>query len=136
MNGQTNSHPEPSPVKECAASTRRDFLPTLAALGTITILPSGSWFAQTPGAGTKLQLIDVHHHIFPPAFLAATPDALPKWNRCVDCHCLDHVSGHLVWGNFTKVVQRIQVKIVFDDSNVAATLRPGLSVIATVRTRR
>ena len=39
-------------------------------------------------------------------------------------------------GNFTKVVQRIQVKIMFDDSNVAATLRPGLSVIATVRTKR
>jgi membrane fusion protein (multidrug efflux system) len=38
-------------------------------------------------------------------------------------------------GNFTKVVQRIQVKIAFDDLNVAATLRPGLSVIATVRTR-
>lgn len=44
--------------------------------------------------------------------------------------------GIWFWGNFTKVVQRIQVKIVFDDSNVAATLHPGLSVIATVRTRR
>ena len=80
MIGQTNSHPEPSPVKECAASTRREFLATLAALETLTILPNGSWFAQTPGAGTKLQLIDVLHHIFPQAFLAATPDALPKWN--------------------------------------------------------
>jgi membrane fusion protein (multidrug efflux system) len=39
-------------------------------------------------------------------------------------------------GNYTKVVQRIPVKIVFDDSNLATTLRPGLSVIATVRTRR
>jgi membrane fusion protein (multidrug efflux system) len=38
-------------------------------------------------------------------------------------------------GNFTKVVQRIPVKITFDDENVAATLRPGLSVIATVRTQ-
>jgi membrane fusion protein, multidrug efflux system len=38
-------------------------------------------------------------------------------------------------GNFTKVVQRIPVKIAFDDSTLAATLRPGLSVIATVRTR-
>jgi membrane fusion protein, multidrug efflux system len=38
-------------------------------------------------------------------------------------------------GNYTKVVQRIPVKIVFDDSNIATTLRPGLSVIATVRTR-
>jgi membrane fusion protein, multidrug efflux system len=39
-------------------------------------------------------------------------------------------------GNFTKVVQRIPVKIALDDPNLAAKLRPGLSVIATVRTRR
>ena len=38
-------------------------------------------------------------------------------------------------GNYTKVVQRIPVKIAFDDSNMAAALRPGLSVIATVRTK-
>ena len=38
-------------------------------------------------------------------------------------------------GNYTKVVQRIPVKIVFDDESVAATLRPGLSVIAIVRTK-
>lgn len=38
-------------------------------------------------------------------------------------------------GNFTKVVQRIPVKIAFDDSDVSDTVRPGLSVIATVRTR-
>jgi membrane fusion protein (multidrug efflux system) len=39
-------------------------------------------------------------------------------------------------GNYTKVVQRIPVKIAFDDSTIAATLRPGLSVVATVRTRK
>lgn len=39
-------------------------------------------------------------------------------------------------GNYTKVVQRIPVKIAFVDSNLAATLRPGLSVIATVRTKK
>ena len=38
-------------------------------------------------------------------------------------------------GNFTKVVQRIPVKIALDDRAFAATLRPGLSVVATVRTR-
>ena len=38
-------------------------------------------------------------------------------------------------GNYTKVVQRIPVKIAFDDSNSAMTLRPGLSVIAAVRTK-
>jgi membrane fusion protein (multidrug efflux system) len=39
-------------------------------------------------------------------------------------------------GNYTKVVQRVPVKIALDDSAVASKLRPGLSVIATVRTRR
>jgi membrane fusion protein, multidrug efflux system len=39
-------------------------------------------------------------------------------------------------GNYTKVVQRIPVKIAFDDSNQAAGLQPGLSVIATVRTKK
>ncbi len=39
-------------------------------------------------------------------------------------------------GNFTKVVQRIPVKIALDDTDLATKLRPGLSVIATVRTRK
>lgn len=39
-------------------------------------------------------------------------------------------------GNYTKVVQRIPVKLAFDDANLASSLRPGLSVIATVRTRQ
>jgi membrane fusion protein, multidrug efflux system len=38
-------------------------------------------------------------------------------------------------GNFTKVAQRIPVKIALDDKAFAASLRPGLSVTATVRTR-
>ena len=39
-------------------------------------------------------------------------------------------------GNFTKVVQRIPVKIALEDSSFATKLRPGISVTATVRTRR
>jgi membrane fusion protein (multidrug efflux system) len=39
-------------------------------------------------------------------------------------------------GNFTKVVQRIPVKIALENSSFANSLRPGLSVIATVRTGR
>ena len=38
-------------------------------------------------------------------------------------------------GNYTKVVQRIPVKIAFDDASAANELRPGLSVVAIVRTR-
>jgi membrane fusion protein (multidrug efflux system) len=38
-------------------------------------------------------------------------------------------------GNFTKVVQRIPVKIVLDPGNaLAGKLRPGMSVIATINT--
>ena len=39
-------------------------------------------------------------------------------------------------GNYTKVVQRIPVKIALDDVTLATKLRPGLSVTATVLTRR
>lgn len=39
-------------------------------------------------------------------------------------------------GNFTKVVQRIPVKIALDDSTIATKLRPGLSVVVTIRTRQ
>ncbi len=38
-------------------------------------------------------------------------------------------------GNFTKVVQRVTVKIALDDPNIAAELRPGLSTAVTIRTR-
>lgn len=38
-------------------------------------------------------------------------------------------------GNYTKVVQRIPVKITLDASSSAGQLRPGLSVVATVRTK-
>lgn len=38
-------------------------------------------------------------------------------------------------GNFTKVVQRVPVKIALDPSTLSAQLRPGLSVTATVRTK-
>jgi membrane fusion protein, multidrug efflux system len=37
-------------------------------------------------------------------------------------------------GNFTKVVQRVPVKIALDDSPLASQLRPGLSAVVTVRT--
>jgi membrane fusion protein, multidrug efflux system len=39
-------------------------------------------------------------------------------------------------GNFTKVVQRVPVKIAFDDADRAAELRPGLSAVVAVRTRQ
>jgi membrane fusion protein (multidrug efflux system) len=38
-------------------------------------------------------------------------------------------------GNFTKVVQRVPVKIALDGSPLSSRLRPGLSAVVTVRTR-
>jgi membrane fusion protein, multidrug efflux system len=38
-------------------------------------------------------------------------------------------------GNFTKIVQRIPVKIVLDDGELAGLLRPGMSVEPTIDTR-
>jgi membrane fusion protein (multidrug efflux system) len=39
-------------------------------------------------------------------------------------------------GNFTKVVQRVPVKIALDDSNLTSQLRPGLSAVVTVKTKK
>lgn len=39
-------------------------------------------------------------------------------------------------GNFTRVVQRVPVKIAIDDSPLTARLRSGLSAVVTVRTKR
>src|SRR5215470_14583238 len=38
-------------------------------------------------------------------------------------------------GNFTKVVQRVPVKIVLDDNNLQGLLRPGMSAVPTVDTK-
>ena len=38
-------------------------------------------------------------------------------------------------GNYTKVVQRVPVKIALDDSKMATRLRSGLSAVVTVRTK-
>lgn len=38
-------------------------------------------------------------------------------------------------GNFTKITQRVPIRISIDDSNWAAALRPGLSVVVDVDTR-
>ena len=39
-------------------------------------------------------------------------------------------------GNFTKVVQRVPVKIELDDTALTSQLRPGLSAVVTIRTRK
>jgi membrane fusion protein (multidrug efflux system) len=38
-------------------------------------------------------------------------------------------------GNFTKIVQRVPVKIVLDDHSLSGLLRPGMSAVPTVNTK-
>jgi membrane fusion protein (multidrug efflux system) len=38
-------------------------------------------------------------------------------------------------GNFTKIVQRVPVKIVFDDRSLTGLLRPGMSAEPTIDTK-
>lgn len=39
-------------------------------------------------------------------------------------------------GNFTKIVQRVPLRVVIDDASASSLLRPGLSAVVTVNTRR
>src|SRR5712692_8918384 len=50
--------------------SKRQFLTALAGLGASTILPVKALLAQTSTSGTKPRLIDVHHHILPPVYMA------------------------------------------------------------------
>jgi membrane fusion protein, multidrug efflux system len=38
-------------------------------------------------------------------------------------------------GNFTKIVQRIPVKIILDEGPLSGRLRPGMSVVPTINTK-
>ncbi len=51
-------------------TSRRQFLVSAAALGAGVILPSAATYAQTMTGAGGPGLIDVHHHILPPAYLA------------------------------------------------------------------
>jgi predicted TIM-barrel fold metal-dependent hydrolase len=57
-------------------NSRREVLSTLAALGLSAFVPGGALIAQTSGAATKSRLIDVHHHILPPVYLAEARDRI------------------------------------------------------------
>jgi hypothetical protein len=58
-------------------TSKRQFLTAFAAFGACAALPA--W--QTPAASPKPLLIDVHHHVFPPAFLAAGLETYIPLNR-------------------------------------------------------
>ena len=61
---------------ETCGRSRREILSALAALGVSALVPGGALNAQTSKATTKSRLIDVHHHILPPVYLAEARDRL------------------------------------------------------------
>jgi hypothetical protein len=52
------------------SSSRRQFLTALACFTASTNLPVKALMAQTSTTSTKPRLIDVHHHILPPVYMA------------------------------------------------------------------
>jgi 6-methylsalicylate decarboxylase len=73
--GTRDNQQHPCESSICIYS-RREVLSTLAALGVRAFVSGEAWTAQTPGAATKSRLIDVHHHILPPAYMAEARDRL------------------------------------------------------------
>jgi predicted TIM-barrel fold metal-dependent hydrolase len=56
--------------------SRREFLTAVAALGLTSVAPVRELIAQTVASSTKRSLIDVHHHIVPPFYLAENRDRI------------------------------------------------------------
>jgi len=58
------------------AHSRREFLATLAAFGITAVAPTRTLSAQIDAVSAKPVMIDVHHHIVPPFYLAENRDRI------------------------------------------------------------
>ena len=56
--------------------SRREFLATLAAFGLTAVTPARTLIAQTDAVSARPGMIDVHHHIVPPFYLAENRDRI------------------------------------------------------------
>ena len=72
----TGGHRTNSSRSETSGRSRREFLTKIAAFGLTSVAPVGKLIAQTPASSTKRSLIDVHHHIVPPFYLAENRDRI------------------------------------------------------------
>ncbi len=63
--------------------SRREFMASFAALGMSVATFKRSPPSQSAASSTTSQLIDVHHHVFPPDFVKATLDTYIPQNRLV-----------------------------------------------------
>ena len=59
-----------------ARDSRREFLAKLVGLGVGAVIPRDSFLVQTTQPATHSRLIDIHHHILPPVYLAEARDQL------------------------------------------------------------
>ena len=66
---------ENSSRSETPSRSRREFLASVAALGLTSIAPAGL-IAETPASSAKRSVIDTHHHVVPPFFLAEYRDRI------------------------------------------------------------
>lgn len=56
--------------------SRREFLTSAAAFGLASVAQAGKLTAQNAPSGTPRRLIDVHHHVIPPFYLAENRDRI------------------------------------------------------------
>jgi len=56
--------------------SRREFLSKLAAVGISAAAPARTLVAQTPAVNAKPGIIDIHHHVVPPFYLAENRDRI------------------------------------------------------------
>ena len=69
------------------SSSRREFLSSLAALGTAAMVPGGALLAQTRAQAVQGR-IDVHHHLYPP-FYVKEMGATSNWTPAVSLEAMD-----------------------------------------------
>jgi membrane fusion protein, multidrug efflux system len=109
-------------------------------VGLMTIVPMGTGvyvvanFKETQiGRMFRGESVDLTVDAFPGVHLHGTVDSLAPGSGAV----FALLPPENATGNFTKIVQRVPVKILIDVSSnsVLDQLRPGLSVVATVDTR-
>jgi len=74
--GDARAERRTDPQFNTCGHSRRDFLATLAAFGITAVTSARTLIAQTAAVGAKLGMIDVHHHIVPPFYLAENRDRI------------------------------------------------------------
>ena len=73
------------PCRQCDSPSRRHFMATVGAFGAAAMLPKGGALAQTAP-----NLIDTHHHFYPPEYQKA-------WLDWEDARKIPHFPTQVAW---------------------------------------